>query len=208
MKTTRMIAIAVLLFGTLNSEAQDVTSVKAKRKTKNYYIDVHHLGAGKVTAMDVALAHTRDLAVEKRYGVSFLEYWVDEAHGNVYCLSSTTDPLRITKTHKAAHGLLPDEIYSVVAGQASNPVEGKSFFLDIHELGRDKVTAKDVEDAHQKDLAVQGQHGVNFINYWVNEKKGSILCLSQAPDAEAVSKVHSNAHGLVPVWVKKVVKGQ
>src|SRR5206468_3857909 len=33
------------------------------------YLDVHHLGAGKVTARDVAAAHEKDLAVGPKHGV-------------------------------------------------------------------------------------------------------------------------------------------
>ena len=62
------------------------------------------------------------------------------------------------------------------------------FFLDIHQLGAGKVTAADVEKAHQKDLAVQKKYGVNFINYWVDERTGTVLCLSQASDASKVLK--------------------
>jgi hypothetical protein len=50
------------------------------------FIDVHHLGAGKVTAEAVADAHAKDLAVQKKYGTQFIKYWVDEKAGDVYCL--------------------------------------------------------------------------------------------------------------------------
>ena len=49
----------------------------------HYYIDVHELGPGKVTAKDVAAAHQKDLAVEKKYGVNFINYWVDDEKGLV-----------------------------------------------------------------------------------------------------------------------------
>jgi hypothetical protein len=45
-------------------------------------------------------------------------------------------------------------------------------------MGPGKVTAKDVADAHTKDLAVQDKYGVNSTNYWVDEKKElSCVCL-------------------------------
>ena len=177
-------------------------------QSKTYYIDVHHLGAGKVTAADVAGAHQKDLAAEKKYGVQFIKYWVDEKEGDVYCLSAAPDTASIRKTHADAHGLLPDQIYLVKAGKDAPIVEGKDFYLDIHELGAGKVTAKDVEGAHQKDLSVQSKYGVNFINYWVDEKDGRVVCLSQAPNADAVINTHKEAHGLVPVSVEKVTQGQ
>ncbi|MBN9383814.1 MAG: DUF4242 domain-containing protein [Chitinophagaceae bacterium] len=183
-------------------------SSRLSAQTKNYYIDVHHLGAGKVTAAAVADAHAKDLATEKKYGVEFIKYWVDEKDGDVYCLSSAPDTQSIRKTHGEAHGLLPDDIYMVKAGKESPIQEGKDFYLDVHELGAGKVTAKDVAGAHEKDLAVQSKYGVNFINYWVDEKDGRVVCLSQAPDSSAVINTHKEAHGLVPVYIEKVKQGQ
>jgi hypothetical protein len=173
----------------------------------NYYIDVHHLGPGKVTAAAVADAHAKDLAIEKKYGVNFIKYWVDESAGNVYCLSSAPDTMDIRKTHAEAHGLLPDQIYLVTSGKEGMAKDGKDFYLDVHELGAGKVTAAAVADAHKKDLAVQSKYGVNFINYWVDEKDGRVVCLSQAPDSMAVINTHKEAHGLIPVSVEKVKQG-
>jgi hypothetical protein len=179
-----------------------------KAQTTNYYIDVHHLGAGKVTAAAVAEAHAKDLAVEKKYGVQFIKYWVDESAGTVYCLSSAPDTLDIRKTHAEAHGLLPDQIYMVTPGKAAKAKGPNDFYLDVHELGAGNVKAADVAAAHQKDLAVQKKYGVNFINYWVDEKDGRVVCLSQAPDSTAVVNTHKEAHGLLPVSVEKVKQGQ
>ena len=71
----------------------------------------------------------------------------------------------------------------------------------------EKVTAAAVAAAHKKDLAVQGKYGVNFIDYWVNEKDGIIVCLSQAPDSAAVINTHREAHGLLPAYIVKVKPG-
>jgi len=175
---------------------------------KNLYIDVHQLTPGKVTYEAVAQAHAKDLAVQNKYNVQFLKYWVDEEKGLVYCLSSTADSAGIRKTHAEAHGLLPDQVYLVTDGAAAALKNQDNLFLDIHHLGAGKVTAKDVAGAHQKDLAVQDKFGVNFINYWVNEKDGTVLCLSQAKDSAAVINTHRLAHGLVPDAVMRVKQGQ
>ena len=175
---------------------------------KHLYIDVHHVGPGKITNEAVAVAHEKDLAVEKKYGVEFIKYWVDTAKGNVYCLSSSTDTMGIVKTHGEAHGLLPDHIYMVTDGTEASQIGGKELFLDVHELGAGSVKASDVAGAHQKDLAVQKKYGVNFINYWVNEKDGVVMCLSEAPDSDAVIKTHKEAHGLIPKSVEEVKQGQ
>jgi len=82
----------------------------------NLYFDVHHLGAGKVTAEDVAGAHVKDLAVQDKYGVNFINYWVDPKLGVVMCLAEAPDSISMVKTHKEAHGLVPDEVHLVKQG--------------------------------------------------------------------------------------------
>ena len=198
------LAISFTLFaiGSLTGYAQTDTS------GKHLYIDVHQLQPGKVKAEDVAGAHAKDLAVEGKYGVSFLKYWVDEDKGLVYCLSSAPDTESIRKTHAEAHGMLPANIFMVTDGQQAAVKGQNNFYLDVHEFGPGKVSAKDVAAAHQKDLAVQKKYGVNFINYWVDEKNGTVMCLSQAPDSNAVIHTHQEAHGLIPVTVMQVKQGQ
>lgn len=81
------------------------------------YLDVHQVPPGSVTPEDVAGAHKKDLAVEKKYGVNFIDYWVDPKAGMIMCLSQAPDSLAIKKTHKEAHGLLPSYVLKVSQGQ-------------------------------------------------------------------------------------------
>ena len=69
-------------------------------------------------------------------------------------------------------------------------------FMDVHHLDSG-VSMEDAAKAHQADLAHQGEHGVNYQRYWVDESQGRIFCLVEAPDAEAARAVHQEAHGLV-----------
>lgn len=172
------------------------------------YIDVHYLAPGKVKFKDVAAAHARDLAVQSKYGVQFLRYWVNEEKGLVYCLSSAPDTVSVRSTHAEAHGLLPAYTYKVTDGTEAAELGKKKLFLDIHELGAGNVTAAAVADAHLKDLATQDKYKVNFINYWVDEKAGVVMCLSEARDSDSVVQTHKEAHGLVPANVLEVKQGQ
>jgi uncharacterized protein DUF4242 len=79
-------------------------------------------------------------------------------------------------------------------------------FMDVHEMGSE-VTLDDVAKAHQADLATQGPHDVNYLRYWVDESGGRIFCLVEAPDAEAATTVHRDAHGLVADAVYQVREG-
>ena len=173
-----------------------------------YFIDVHELGPGQVTAEAVAEVHVRDLEVQAKHQVRFHKYWVDEAQGKVYCLSEAKNAAAITHTHREAHGLLPHKIYMVKEGMEAPSIGGKKLYLDIHELGPGNVTAEAVAEAHEKDLAMQGTYGVNSINYWVNEDRGTVICLSEAHDSHAVIKTHQEAHGLIPASIAEVTQGE
>ncbi len=77
--------------------------------------------------------------------------------------------------------------------------------MDIHEnLG--VVTEQDIKGAHARDLAIQDEHGVQFLTYWFNSPDGQAFCLVDAPTKEAAIAVHKDSHGLVPANVVEVEK--
>ncbi len=78
-------------------------------------------------------------------------------------------------------------------------------FMDVHNL--DGVTADAVAGAHQKDVEVQTQYGVEYKHYWVDEKNGKVFCLVEAPDEETAVRVHREAHGLVADEIYPVHQG-
>ena len=202
---------AFLSLGTLAAGALLVAagcSHLPPRSAKNYFIDVHEFGPGNVTAAAVARAHEADLKTQHKHGVHFIEYWVDEKNGAVYCLSEAGAAPDIVAAHREAHGLLPARILSVSSGEAAPLTGSKPLFLDVHELGAGNVTAKGVAAAHEKDLAEQSQHDVRFVNYWVDEVNGKVLCLSEAPDSDAVRETHRHAHGLLPASIVRVTRGE
>ena len=207
-----LIAIAVSTLFSFHLSAQAIAQelpdpAKKNNSVKQLYLDVHHVGPGKVTVKDVEAAHQKDLAVQKKYGVNLVKYWVDEKNGDIYCLAEAPDSESLRKTHADAHGLLPDQINLVTEGEEA-AIRGKqNLYLDLHIMGPGKVNAAAVAGAHLKDLAIQKKHGVNLINYWVDEKNGTIMCLAQAPNADSLINTHKAAHGLLPVTVEEVKQG-
>jgi hypothetical protein len=80
------------------------------------YMDVHnHLPEG-ATFADVSGAHAKDLKIQAEYGVRYLSYWVDANGGKVFCLVDAPDAEAAHAVHRAAHGLVADEIYPVEQG--------------------------------------------------------------------------------------------
>jgi hypothetical protein len=78
--------------------------------------------------------------------------------------------------------------------------------MDVHKL-EGGVSAKDVAEAHAKDVETQEQYGVDYKSYWFDETKGRIFCLVEAPDAETAHRVHREAHGLVADEIYEVSEG-
>ncbi len=62
-------------------------------------------------------------------------------------------------------------------------------FMDVH-TSMVGVTTEALAQAHQADLDIQGEEGVDFQHAWADPKTGHVFCLSEAPSAEAVKKIH------------------
>jgi len=82
-----------------------------------------------------------------------------------------------------------------------------TLYMDVHNSLPDGTTAADVAGAHASDLQVQERYGVQYLNYWVDEKGGKVFCLIEAPNADAARAVHREAHGLVADEIYPVRQG-
>lgn len=79
-------------------------------------------------------------------------------------------------------------------------------YMDVHSV-EGGVTIDDVVKAHRADLCTQDAHDVRFLRYWVDEVRGRIFCLAEAPSADAAIAVHREAHGLMADEVYQVQEG-
>ncbi|MDP9068996.1 MAG: DUF4242 domain-containing protein [Actinomycetota bacterium] len=80
------------------------------------FMDVHNKLPEGATAEDVAGAHEADLKVQDKHNVRYLNYWVDEKAGKVFCLVEAPNAEAAHDVHREAHGLVADEIYPVQQG--------------------------------------------------------------------------------------------
>ena len=69
-------------------------------------------------------------------------------------------------------------------------------YMDIHIIPG--VKAREVAQAHDLDLLHQEEHQCKCMTYWIDEERESVFCLIDAPNEEAVIKLHNRAHGLIP----------
>ncbi len=69
-------------------------------------------------------------------------------------------------------------------------------YMDLHIVPG--VNAKEVATAHSQDVYLEKDHSCKCLTYWVDEQKGHVFCLIDAPSKEVVIELHSKSHGLVP----------
>lgn len=80
--------------------------------------------------------------------------------------------------------------------------------MDLH-IGQN-LTSEDVAKAHQMDLEIQDEFNCNCLTYWFDKTRSNVYCLIEAPNKEAVVKLHNKAHKQLPDEIievdKRVVK--
>lgn len=62
-------------------------------------------------------------------------------------------------------------------------------FMDVHH-NMTGLTKEDLEAAHQADVAIQSEEDVVFKSAWADPDAGVVYCLSEAPSADAVKRIH------------------
>ena len=76
------------------------------------YMDIHNLPEG-TTAEDVAKAHAKDMEIQKKYGVEYRKYWVNEDGSKVFCLAHAPNAEAAECVHREAHGMMAEKIIEV-----------------------------------------------------------------------------------------------
>jgi hypothetical protein len=65
-------------------------------------------------------------------------------------------------------------------------------FMDVHHNMKG-LSAEDLVAAHKADLDIQDDEKVSFLQAWADPDAGVVYCLSEAPSAEAVQRIHERA---------------
>ena len=67
-----------------------------------------------------------------------------------------------------------------------------STFMDVHS-GFVGVTAQQLKEAHERDLAIEKDEGVHFERAWLDSNSGKVFCLATGPSKESVMRIHERA---------------
>jgi AraC-like DNA-binding protein len=70
----------------------------------------------KPTVDEIKKNHIADLEVQHKYGVKFLQYWINEDAGLVFCLMEAPDKESCAAVHREAHGAMPCNIIELQGG--------------------------------------------------------------------------------------------
>ena len=62
-------------------------------------------------------------------------------------------------------------------------------FMDVHH-GMVGITPEALREAHNADVAIQEDEKVEFKKAWADPESGTVFCLSEAPSADAVKRIH------------------
>lgn len=65
-------------------------------------------------------------------------------------------------------------------------------YMDVHRSMKG-VTPEGLKAAHQADLDIQADEGVDFQRAWADPESGMVFCLAEAPSADAVRRIHERA---------------
>ena len=75
-------------------------------------MDIHNLPEG-TTPEDVAKAHAKDMETQRKYGVEYTKYWVNDTGRKVFCLAHAPSAEAAEQVHREAHGMMPEKIVEV-----------------------------------------------------------------------------------------------
>ena len=69
--------------------------------------------------------------------------------------------------------------------------------MDRHDIPNE-IKAEHVAQMHQEDMKIEHLYGCKGMTYWCDEDRNTAFCLIEAPNREAIQKMHNHAHGEYP----------
>lgn len=151
------------------------------------------------------------VGVNENLGVTWVHSYVRDDRRSTFCVYDAPTPESIRRAAER-NGLPVDRITRVTvldpyfytpspdpgpdvqaAGRGAHPGgQRMAKFMDVHN-GFFGVTAEQLAEAHQRDLAIQDDEGVVYEQAWLDPEAGKVFCLATGPSKEAVMRVHERA---------------
>jgi len=110
------------------------------------YMDIHEIKGA--TPEDVAKAHSADVEIQKKYGVEYHKYWMNESLGKVFCLCAAPNPDAAARVHREAHGMVAEKLIEVAPEVAES-------FLGGSEINTAGAAIVPGGSEHQRDPGIR-----------------------------------------------------
>jgi AraC-like DNA-binding protein len=99
------------------------------------FMDYHMVSDIDIDA--VKQGHKADKSIQEKYGVKYIQFWVNQEAGTIFCLIEAPDKEACEKVHQEAHGNIACQIVQVERGFY------KLFMGESHQLNEGIVVGKD-----------------------------------------------------------------
>jgi len=150
------------------------------------FMDLHKASDYEVkpTIEEIKRNHIADLKTQEKYGVKFIQYWVNEEAGLVFCLMEGPDKESCIATHQEAHGNIACNVielqggdYKIFMGNAKanefDIVENRDGTLDT---GHRSILMTDIVSLINSTLPFKESFGAlhQMLSGLTNEEKNSV----------------------------------
>jgi AraC-like DNA-binding protein len=139
------------------------------------YMDYHKFES--ISVESVKVAHTADESVQDEYGVKYLQFWVNEGEGSVFCLVEGPDKETCEKVHQIAHGNLACAL------------------TEVETVLYEKLMGKDIKVNHGHVQRADGSQDLGYRNILV----ASVYSITPAKSSKDLSLL------LTPYWARNII---
>jgi len=138
------------------------------------YMDIHTVDSATFTVEDVVKAHMEDLAIQERFGVIQIKYWVNVEAKTLFCLMEGPNKEACNEVHKESHGNTACNIIEVLDDEFNLFLGvGKSINDLAHTISGELDTGyRTILLISIADFTGQYGHYLNEIHRLIDQHKG------------------------------------
>jgi AraC-like DNA-binding protein len=169
-------------------------------------MDIHTVDSDTLTVEDVVKAHMQDLAIQDKFGVTQIKYWVNEKSKTLFCLMEGPDKNACNMVHKESHGNtacniieVSDDEYNLFLGEGNSNND-----LALTNSGELDTGYRTVLLLSIASFTDQNSDYYNEIYRLVEEHHGVVII--QPEDEIMVSFIYATDAILYALAIEKVLK--
>jgi AraC-like DNA-binding protein len=170
------------------------------------YMDIHTVDSDDFSVEDVVKAHMEDLAIQERFGVIQIKYWVNVEAKTLFCLMEGPNKEACNEVHRESHGNtacniieVSDDEYNLFLGEGNNVND-----LAYTNSGEIDTGYRTILLINIADLIGKYSHYVNEINRIIDQYKG--VPIIQPDDDIMVSFIFASNAILCAKIIGKLLK--